>query len=171
MESFNHHPLDFIYNQSNLSMLESLIPFLDYPMKLPIALLIKFQEIQFMIHLFQFPKNLSHYGLHNTNNDPTYILSTLLGIPQELLKTMMNFSETFSSEYNFNENNPNDYSKMANLFANFSKFQEDNLNSNNNENSENDDFNLNFQKILAEYDLTQAENYQKDNLNTSLNTN
>ena len=51
MEQTKRHPLECITNQSGLSMLECLIPFVDYPLKLPLALFIKFNEIRMIMIL------------------------------------------------------------------------------------------------------------------------
>lgn len=176
MEKINHHPLEGIINNSNLSMLEALIPFVDYPMKLPLALLIKFQEIQLIINFFHFQNNLSKYGLHNSNNDPIQILSSLFGISPDLLKTMMTLSETMSDSFSpdilsgLSGNSTSDFSNITNLFQqNFPKNETHNPTSPKNNSSmqkkdnDSDDFDKNIQQILSSYDLNQAETLNHEN--------
>ena len=67
MEQNPRHPLNSITNNNNMSMLEALIPFVDYPMKLPLALLIKANEIRLIIHAFHSLDYLSKIGLHNSS--------------------------------------------------------------------------------------------------------
>ena len=61
-------------------MLEALIPFVDYPMKLPLALLIKANEIRLIIHAFHSLDYLSKIGLHNSSKDPIDMISSFTGI-------------------------------------------------------------------------------------------
>ncbi|MDD6000322.1 MAG: hypothetical protein PUC55_11565 [Lachnospiraceae bacterium] len=89
MEQFPRHPLNAITNNNPMSMLEALIPFVDYPMKLPLALLIKANEIMLIMRAFQSLDYLSRIGLHNPSKDPMDMLGSLTGMSPEMLKMMM----------------------------------------------------------------------------------
>ncbi len=89
MEQFPRHPLNAITNNNPMSMLEALIPFVDYPMKLPLALLIKANEIMLILRAFQSLDYLSRIGLHNPSKDPMDMLGSLTGMSPEMLKMMM----------------------------------------------------------------------------------
>lgn len=92
MEPTNRHPLESITAHSGLSTLELLIPFVEYPMKLPLALLIKFNEIRLIIQAFQSLENLTRLGLHTPSNRPTDMLCALTGIPPDMLQLLLSFS-------------------------------------------------------------------------------
>lgn len=128
MDFKNRHPLNAIDGYENLSMLEALIPFVDYPLKLPLALFIKLGEIQLIMKCFQTPNNLSRLGLHCTVKDPLDMICSFTGISPELAKMlffMMNnstdsmFSDILknvsgdeyvntSTAYNMPSDNPSD---------------------------------------------------------------
>lgn len=93
MDSRNRHPFNAIQGYEQLSMLESLIPFVDFSLKLPLALFIKFSEIRLIINCFQQKDNLIHLGLHNAINDPIDMIAHLTGMAPDMLKmifSMMN---------------------------------------------------------------------------------
>ena len=89
MEQFPRHPLNAITNINPMSMLEALIPFVYYPMKLPLALLIKANEIMLIMRAFQSLDYLSRIGLHNPSKDPMDMLGSLTGMSPEMLKMIM----------------------------------------------------------------------------------
>lgn len=89
MEQFPRHPLNVITNNNPMSMLEVLIPFVDYPMKLPLALLIKAYEIRLIVQAFHSLDYISRIGLHNPSKDPLDMLGSLTGISPEMLKVVM----------------------------------------------------------------------------------
>lgn len=89
MEQFPRHPLNVITNNNPMSMLEALIPFVDYSMKLPLALLIKANEIMLIMRAFQSLDYLSRIGLHNPSKDPMDMLGSLTGMSPEMLKVVM----------------------------------------------------------------------------------
>ena len=89
MEQFPRHPLNVITNNNPMSMLEALIPFVDYSMKLPLALLIKANEIMLIMRAFQSLDYLSRIGLHNPSKDPMDMLGSLTGMSSEMLKVVM----------------------------------------------------------------------------------
>lgn len=175
MEYNSRHPLEAITNSHALSMLEILIPYVDYSLKLPLALFIKFHEIQLIIRILQSPQRLSQYGLHNTSNSMTDMLCSLTGMSPEILNMILSFSENsdnlssmFSSpggDFQFNEN-------LSNLFQQMnSSKNESNTNSSHpftdytNNSSTGDtsdfseDFDSNIARILSEYDLEQANEF------------
>lgn len=88
MDMKNYHPFNAISGYENLSMLESLIPFVDFPLKLPLALFIKFSEIRLIINCFQSRDNLVHLGFHNPSNSPLDMVAHFTGMSPEML-TMM----------------------------------------------------------------------------------
>ncbi|MBQ9983082.1 MAG: hypothetical protein IJP29_00675 [Lachnospiraceae bacterium] len=88
MDPRNCHPFNAIQGYEQLSMLESLIPFVDFSMKLPLALFIKFSEIRLIINCFQSRDNLIRLGLHNATNDPLDMIAHLTGMAPEMLKMM-----------------------------------------------------------------------------------
>lgn len=94
MDFHSSHPLDNITRNNPYSMLEALIPFVDYPMKLPLALLVKYYEVRLILNAFQSNDTLSRYGLHNTSNDPMEMLGNIMGISPEMLKTLMSLMES-----------------------------------------------------------------------------
>ena len=193
MDLKNRHPLNAIDGYENLSMLEALIPFVEYPLKLPLALFIKFGEIRLIIKCFQSPNNLTRLGLHYATSDPWDMICALTGMSPELVKMMFSMM-----------NNGGD-SMFSDLFANFpgdeqtDRKHSDNTNPDNKSNSgfspenianmmnmvqamqsgfsqatpehkmpnsapqSNDDFEQKIQNMLAEYDLEQASEYSAYN--------
>lgn len=186
MEQNNRHPLEAITNSNSLSMLESLIPFVEYPLKLPLALLIKFNEIRLIINAFRSLDNLTRLGLHNISKDPMDMLFSLTGIPPEMLKmlfSMMENSNDFPSPdilSGLTGKSSPDISNIASLFQSFSSNTENGTNNmsavphtehHTNEkmpdNNESGDFDRNIQNILAEYDLMQAEELSREQMTDS----
>ncbi len=148
MELNNHHPLGAITNRGNLSMLEALIPFVEYPLKLPLALFIKFTEIRMIISAFQSLDNLSRLGLHNISNNPMDMLCSLTGIPADTLNMLFSMMENSGSSLSpdflsgLMGNTPN-----PPFHPSFKPPPPD------------DDFNQKLQNIFAEYDMLQAAEY------------
>ena len=148
MELNNHHPLGAITNRGNLSMLEALIPFVEYPLKLPLALFIKFTEIRMIIGAFQSLDNLSRLGLHNISNSPMDMLCSLTGIPADTLNMLFSMMENSGSSLSpdflsgLMGNTPN-----PPFSPSFNPPPPDN------------DFNQKLQNIFAEYDMLQAAEY------------
>lgn len=200
MDLKNRHPLNAIDGYENLSMLEALIPFVDYQLKLPLALFIKFNEVRLIIKCFQSPHNLTRLGLHCATTEPWDMICALTGMSPEVVKMMMSmmdggnggsmfsdlfngFSNNASNECksncdtenstpfgdNFSGNNitnvMNMMQSMQHGFSSNTDYNkpEENLtdnsiqNHNNQTNFEHDDFEDNIQRLLAEYDLQQAD--------------
>ena len=140
MEFNSSHPLNNITKNNPYSMLEALIPFVDYPMKLPLALLVKYYEFRLIIDAFKTTEKIAGYGLHNPINDPMEMLGSILGISPEMLKTVMSMMKESENSYS-----------VDNLH---------NVTSFNNEST--DSFDDNINNIFAEYDLLQAAEYNID---------
>ena len=149
MEFHSSHPLDNITRQNPYSMLEALIPFVDYPMKLVLLFMIKYQEMRLLLDAFQSVDNLSKYGLHNSSNNPFDMLGNIMGVSPEMLKTFMSFAESRS-----NDATAKDYVNQT--F--FSDKQSDNS------------FDENIKNIFAEYDLLQAAEYNEESRDLSANS-
>lgn len=179
MEPKNRHPLECITNCESLSMLESLIPFVEYPLKLPLALFIKFTEIRMIINAFRSLDNLSRLGLHSASSSPTDMLCALTGMSPEMLKMLMTLSENTNGSFSpemlsgLTGQNGMDISNIISMFNQFNKSGTDgppppfhasdgNDTPNIKEHTENffdNSFDTAIQNILAEYDMTQAEHF------------
>lgn len=109
MDLKNRHPLNAIDGYENLSMLEALIPFVDYQLKLPLALFIKFNEVRLIIKCFQSPHNLTRLGLHCATTEPWDMICALTGMSPEVVKMMMSMM-----------NNGDGGSMFSDLFNGFS---------------------------------------------------
>lgn len=153
MEQNKQHPLDCILNQSGLSMLEYLIPFVDYPLKLPLALFIKFNEIQLIINAFQSPESIRRFGLHEPGSSPMDMVCALTGMSKDMLNMILSMSSMDLSGIN-----PDLFSSLSGMGQN--AFQSQN---NQTDYTEYGSGNLddNISNIFAEYDLQQAENYSR----------
>lgn len=182
MEPKNRHPLECITNCESLSMLESLIPFVEYPLKLPLALFIKFTEIRLIINAFRSVDNLSRLGLHSPSSSPTDMLCALTGMSPEMLKMLMSLSENTNGSFSpemlsgLTGQNGMDISNIVNMFNQFNKdgtdgppppFQASGTSEPPNtgthtESSPDDSFDAAIRNILAEYDMEQAESYTND---------
>lgn len=186
MES-NNHPLESITQNKSLSMLESLIPFVDYSLKLPLALFIKFSEIKMIITAFRSTSNLVRLGLHNNSTNSMDMLSVLTGISPEMLQMLFSLNElsgdslkpdilsglsgknsidlgSIANMFNSSFASPDTFSQYDNSkepppfseqkppsFEHFSPSSESNIN----------DFDLQLQNILSEYDMMEAAQYNK----------
>lgn len=176
MDSYNRHPLDCITRTGSLSMLECLIPFVEYPLKLPLALLIKYNEIQLILKAFQSIDNLSRFGLHSDSATPTDMLCAITGIPPNVLNLILSMQQSKDSSSN---------DLLRSLFSNsgidpniLSAFTgqktspdihgttfEDSLNTIRNQDSlhtkdtHSDSFDYKLSQILAEYDMQEAEHF------------
>lgn len=195
MEQNNRHPLDVITNSSSLSMLEALIPFVDYPLKLPLALLIKFNEIRLIIDAFRSLDYLTKIGLHNPSREPMDILGSLTGMSPEMLKMLFSFAENMNSSLSpdmlsgLTGGGSNDFSSLfqtlsSNMVQNNAPNPTDSARKTSISqnpasedtfyNSSGEDFDRNIQSILAEYDLMQAAEFnqsQPENLQTESHIN
>lgn len=114
MDYNKQHPLSQITSGNSFSMLEMMIPYIDHPFKLPLALLIKFNEIRMIIYTLQHIDLARRFGLYNDNNTPADMLSALIGISPEMLQMLMSLSESGFSD--MGTDFPNGF---QNLFQNF----------------------------------------------------
>ncbi len=196
MDFQNRHPLNAIAGYENLSMLEALIPFVEYPLKLPLALFIKFSEIRLIINCFQSNNNLTRLGLHNPSSSPLDMICSLTGMSPDLIKMMFSmmdgkdnsmFSDLFNGvntsstpDGNCDSNHTNplagfsaaDISNAMNMFQSMQSGAAQTPNNTENKHPPNnkdtshstssDHFEQSIQSILAEYDLSQASEYDKN---------
>lgn len=93
MDHNQQHPLAQLTCGNSLSMLEMLIPYVDYPFKLPLALFIKFNEMRIIINTLQNMELINRYGLHHAGSSPMDMLSSLTGISPDMLQMLMSMSE------------------------------------------------------------------------------
>lgn len=184
MERNNRHPLEPITNSQSLSMLESLIPFVDYPLKLPLALFIKFSEIKLIINAFRSLENLSRLGLHHETNSSTDLLCALTGMSPEMMQMLFSLTENLGDSISpdilsgLSGKNPVDFNHIADMLhkpfapsGNSSEPQSSPEFSHPPEHKQSpespffspdnreDDFDLHIQNILAEYDMMEAAGY------------
>lgn len=166
MEPINRHPLETITCRSSLSTLEALIPFVDYPLKLPLALFIKLDEIRLISEAFHSHHLIHKYGLHNPNNDIMDIICSLTGMSPDILRMMMsmmdNTGDSFSPDMlsGLMGTSNMDFSNITSMFGQNADIKAastpDNKVSNNNfsdnQASSDYDFDQNIQNILAQYD-------------------
>ena len=175
MDFHSSHPLDNITRNNPYSMLEALIPFVDYPMKLPLALLVKYYEVRLILNAFQSSDTLSRYGLHNTSGDPMEMLGNIMGISPEMLKTLMSLmeSQNTSNVYdnpgnqNYQGGNTTDTSSAQKTPGDISYLNQSYNDFNNYEQSHNsfdsaDNLDDNIKNIFSEYDMLQAAEYSEE---------
>lgn len=153
MEPKNRHPLDCITCQSGLSMLECLIPFVEYPLKLPLALFIKFNEIRLIMNAFQSLEAITNLGLNHVADSPTDMLCALTGISKDMLDMILSMTSK-----DLNGFNPDLFSALSGM--GFSQMQ-NHATEQNFSNSGSGNVNDNIANIFAEYDMQQAAEYAK----------
>ena len=68
-KSYFEHPLDCVCYDENLFLLESLIPYVDYSMKLPLAFMVKFMELKKIMHTFSRRSSICACGMHQEAGD------------------------------------------------------------------------------------------------------
>lgn len=101
------HPLDSIYPNNSLLLLEAMIPYVEPSLRLPLALLIKIQEIQFILNAFHNPQTMKACGFDNTASNTEDMLLALcqamgFDLNEQLknaqnIQTMMNHMQTFQA--------------------------------------------------------------------------
>ena len=74
---YSRHLLDNLYPDNHLLLLEAMIPYIDPAMQLPLALYIKFQEVQFILSAFRNPDRLYSCGFYPGNISNEDLLQTL----------------------------------------------------------------------------------------------
>ena len=193
MEFQSSHPLENITRKNPYSILEALIPFVDYPMKLPLALLVKYQEVRLILNAFQSADTISQYGLHNSSAGPMDMIANIMGVSPEMLKTILSIIENQHSNniagnndnyFNFNNTGCNDnlkdfdntgYNDNLKDFDNNTDSNDHNSNQEKNINSYtnayfHDSLDENIKNIFAEYDLLRAAEYNEENNELQTNT-
>jgi hypothetical protein len=192
MDINRQHPLGQIAGYNSLSMLEALIPYVDYSLKLPLALFIKFNEMKLIIRTFQNKEALQQSGLHNPNSSPYDLLGALTGISPEMLQMLVNLSQNgsfpFPPESNFNEKGPPpdssmpDFSVLSDLlhnnenapdsfgsqFGNFDSQINNTSSQFSNFDTQSDNFDAQIDNIFAQYDYD-VEHSMIDNCETPFN--
>ena len=188
MESKKRHPLECITHSEGLSMLESLIPFVDYPMKLPLALFIKFIEVRLIINAFRSVDTISRIGLNMTSSDPLNMLCALTGMQPEMLRMLMSLSENMNGGLSpealsgLSGKNGMDFSDISGILSQMGANNMGNgfdfSNQNTPENSPANDndsvqtsasFDEAIQNILSEYYMAQAETFAQNISEPTLN--
>lgn len=74
-----HHPLDKLINDDKLFLLETMIPFVDERMKVPLAMYIKIMELQLILRGFRSYSYVNQCGLCRDINNQDDVLETLAG--------------------------------------------------------------------------------------------
>ena len=77
MKQSLQHPLDKIYPNNSLFLLEAMIPYLDASFQLPIALLIKIHELQMLVKFFHNPAQMESCGFNRSQCGNEELLSML----------------------------------------------------------------------------------------------
>lgn len=95
------HPLDTIYSNNSLLLLEAMIPYLDSSLQLPIALLIKLQEMRTLMQFFHNPSLLERYGFNRMGCGNEELMSMLcqtmgLNIPGQMsdMQSILNLANS-----------------------------------------------------------------------------
>lgn len=73
-EFYYNHPLDRMLHDDNIYLLEAMIPYVSYDLKLPLALFVKALEIKQIIYHFSRNENMNDCGLQKDFNDISSIL-------------------------------------------------------------------------------------------------
>ncbi|MBP3506571.1 MAG: hypothetical protein J6K43_09250 [Lachnospiraceae bacterium] len=128
MKEPQHHFLDTIYPNNSLLMLEAMIPYVDSSLKLPLALLIKVQEIQLIMQVLNNPARMEACGLNRSSNNSEELLSALcqaMGVDimgqmknmQNMMNMMntMNTMNTMDNIKNMSFKTPTEESKISDL--------------------------------------------------------
>lgn len=71
------HPLDKIYPNNSLLLLEAMIPYVDQSLKLPLAMLIKLQELRILMQVLSSPSRVEACGLNRGNGNMDELLNVL----------------------------------------------------------------------------------------------
>lgn len=71
------HPLDKIYQNNGLLLLEAMIPYVDPSLKLPLAMLIKLQELRILMQVLNNPSRMDACGLNRGTGNSDELLNSL----------------------------------------------------------------------------------------------
>lgn len=104
---YSRHPLDNIYPNNNLLLLEAMIPYVEPSLRLPLALIIKMQEIRFILSAFHNPRMLRACGFDRPPANTEDMLFSMLqsmgmNIPEQFkdigkMQAMMNQMSAMTS--------------------------------------------------------------------------
>ena len=104
MKQSLQHPLDNIYPNNSLFLLEAMIPYLDASFQLPIALLIKVHEFRMLVEFFHNPTQMESCGFNRSQCGNEELLSMLcqtmgMNLPEQMpnMQAMMNMANVMKS--------------------------------------------------------------------------
>lgn len=175
MEHCNH-PLDHIYPNNSLILLEALIPYVDPALRLPLALLIKIQEIQFILNTFSNPVAMKACGFDNTPANPQDMLLSIcnsmgFNFTEQLnqFQTMQTMMQQMQTQ-NPAENSPaNDFLRTMHAVGNENSNPLNaafNINTNSDATTNTDDFSNSRDEMLdAIREILNEQSENKHNIN------
>ena len=151
------HPLDILIPDNSLSLLEALVPFVDYSLKKPLVLFIKYRELTAIMQSLNNIEYISNCGFNcKPKNNDDFISNILKFMPDDYassfsqMKQMMSMFEMMNMMNQGDENNANDC-EMKKLYANY-------------RNSEYEDTkNENVEYKGTNYEDTYFEDYRSEN--------
>lgn len=71
------HPLDKLYQNNGLLLLEAMIPYVDPSLKFPLAMLIKLQELRILMQVLNNPSHMDAYGLNRGTGNSDELMTSL----------------------------------------------------------------------------------------------
>ncbi len=100
------HPLDNLYPNNSLLLLEALIPYVDTSLKFPLAMLIKMQELRYLMQAFQNPSCMEACGFNRGTENSEEMLTSLCKIMgfdfQEKLKQLQSMQNMMNTMHMMN---------------------------------------------------------------------
>lgn len=114
-DSYFRHPLDKLNQNHSTFMLESMIPFVDYPYKVPLALFVKFLETQSILQNLRNIEKVNSCGLHNTGGDILDIISSFSSMNPEMLSQMQSMMQMYKMMQSMNDIMPSEGSINPNV--------------------------------------------------------
>lgn len=108
------HPLDILIPDNSLSLLEALVPFVDYSLKKPLVLFIKYRELTAIMQSLNNIEYISNCGFNcKPKNNDDFISNILKFMPDDYassfsqMKQMMSMFEMMNMMNQGDENNAN----------------------------------------------------------------
>ena len=108
------HPLDILIPDNSLSLLEALVPFVDYSLKKPLVLFIKYRELAAIMQSLNNIEYISNCGFNcKPKNNDDFISNILKFMPDDYassfsqMKQMMSMFEMMNMMNQGDENNAN----------------------------------------------------------------
>ena len=108
------HPLDILIPDNSLSLLEALVPFVDYSLKKPLVLFIKYRELTAIMQSLNNIEYISNCGFNcKPKNNDDFISNILKFMPDDYassfsqMKQMMSMFEMMNVMNQGDENNAN----------------------------------------------------------------